>query len=120
MAIGVVASLVDEDFDVQLLSTESGEHGGWSEPEDTADHGRLSSIWLGIGLPVVPSVFYKPMCNDVTSVGLTATRRPHAGALRRRTQRSEETRSCRAPDQSRCGSDVTSSGCGPDERDNGS
>lgn len=65
MAIGVIASLVDEDFDVQLLSTESGEHGGWSEPEDTADHGRLSSIWLGIGLPVVPSVFYKPMCNDV-------------------------------------------------------
>ena len=67
MAIGVIASLVDEDFDVQLLSTESGEHGGWSEPEDTADHGRLSSIWLGIGLPVVPSVFYKPSQCTTTS-----------------------------------------------------
>ena len=68
--------MVDENFGVQLLSTESGEHGGRSEPEeDTTDHGhRLSSIWLEKGLQVTcsPIRLYRSMDLQRHSVGLTA------------------------------------------------
>ena len=51
LAVRVIAGLIDEDFDIQLLSAWSGEYNGEREivEEGLTDHGRrLSSMWLNL------------------------------------------------------------------------
>jgi hypothetical protein len=112
--------LVDEHLDVQLLSTEFGEHEGWSEPgEGTADHGRrLSSIWLEKELPVVPSVFYRSMDLRRHSVGLKAYSLVTVDILGSSVTPKRLDRG--APEIEFLESDAASSRCGLDGRAHGS